>query len=298
MKKLIGAIIGAVCLTACNLEAQPNVYAWGSVSNVPNDLTNAVQVSCGWNHALAIRSNGTVTGWGDNTYGEAVDPYGLTGVVQVSAGQYNSGAVLSDGTIAVWGLVASDVVFPDDLTNVVKLVCCETNEFFVLRNTGEADAFGDFTNLVLFNAEDIDGRKLGPTVGDSSLVVLFNDGTIWMNATYNTPTNGNYVPPYVATNPVIELATSGGVYRSATVVSNSLATTKAWCVQNPLAGQFYDAGGVTNGIIETCGGISAVYGLRHSGLVVKELGNPPWPTGCPLLQAISAGYQNGIGIIQ
>ncbi len=46
-------------------------------------LTNAVAVACGYQHALALDSNGTVWGWGDNGYGEVGD--GSTGDRYASA---------------------------------------------------------------------------------------------------------------------------------------------------------------------------------------------------------------------
>ena len=60
----------------------------------------AVSVSCGVGHSLAVKSDGTVWAWGDNTFGQLgragtgssvpVQVSGLTGVVSVSAGSsYN-----------------------------------------------------------------------------------------------------------------------------------------------------------------------------------------------------------------
>jgi alpha-tubulin suppressor-like RCC1 family protein len=76
-------------------------------------------VDMGWNHSLALCSDGTVSAWGSNSYGQfgnnnttastwpvAVDATGvLSGktTVAVSAGNLHSLALCADGTVAAWG---------------------------------------------------------------------------------------------------------------------------------------------------------------------------------------------------
>ncbi len=76
-------------------------------------------VSAGYNHSLALCSDGTLVAWGSNSYGQlgnnsttsspvavAVDTSGaLSGktVVAISAGTSHSLALCSDGTVAAWG---------------------------------------------------------------------------------------------------------------------------------------------------------------------------------------------------
>jgi len=45
----------------------------------------------------------TVVGWGSNTYGEATLPAGLSGVTAIAAGNMHSLALKSDGTVVGWG---------------------------------------------------------------------------------------------------------------------------------------------------------------------------------------------------
>ncbi len=68
------------------------------------------------NHALALRADGTVLGWGDNSWGQATGVrYGerglvlmggqyLRGVVAIAAGALHSLALQADGTVVGWGL--------------------------------------------------------------------------------------------------------------------------------------------------------------------------------------------------
>ncbi len=88
----------------------------GAESSVPAGLSNVVDISTvGWippdaqgggpSHAfsLALKSDGTVVGWGDNTYKQATAPAGLSNVVAVAAGAFHSLALGNDGTVLGWG---------------------------------------------------------------------------------------------------------------------------------------------------------------------------------------------------
>jgi len=81
-------------------------------------LDSVVRVAAGWTprygHTLAVRSDGTVWAWGDNTAGDLgdgttdgrlapVQVTGLTGVTQVAGGCDHSLALRSDGTVWAWG---------------------------------------------------------------------------------------------------------------------------------------------------------------------------------------------------
>ena len=88
------------------------VTAWGRMNNtsaqnawVPSSLgTNVIAISAGYGHALALRTDGTVVGWGgDNFYGQNSIPAGLTNVVAIASGYYHNLALKSDGTVVAWG---------------------------------------------------------------------------------------------------------------------------------------------------------------------------------------------------
>jgi alpha-tubulin suppressor-like RCC1 family protein len=76
-------------------------------------LTGVVRIAAGAHHTLALRNDGTVWGWGSNSYGQTdcsfvasptpVKVSSLTGVVEISAGTFHSLARKSDGTIWAWG---------------------------------------------------------------------------------------------------------------------------------------------------------------------------------------------------
>ena len=88
------------------------VSAWGWMNYVmPHDAwvpstlgTNVIAIAAGYEHALALRTNGTVVGWGGgNYYRQNSIPAGLTNVVAIASGYYHNLALKSDGTVGAWG---------------------------------------------------------------------------------------------------------------------------------------------------------------------------------------------------
>ena len=92
---------------ALALMSNGTVQAWtysGFPSmSPPAGLSNVVAVASGAYHALALKKDGTVVGWGNNTYGETNAPAGLSNVMKVVAGEYFSMALKNDGTVVSWG---------------------------------------------------------------------------------------------------------------------------------------------------------------------------------------------------
>ena len=68
----------------------------------PTGLANVVAVVAGYSQfSLAVKSDGTVVGWGANLYGEITIPTGLANVTAAAAGVYHSLALKSDGRVVV-----------------------------------------------------------------------------------------------------------------------------------------------------------------------------------------------------
>ena len=77
-------------------------------------LSGITAIASGANHGMALKSDGTVWTWGDNTYGQLgngtttaspapVQVSGLTNIVAINAGGFFSLALDSTGHVYAWG---------------------------------------------------------------------------------------------------------------------------------------------------------------------------------------------------
>lgn len=123
--------------------------------------TNWKQVSCGWSHTAAIKTDGTlwlfgnnlIGGLGDNTSG--VDTYksspiqtiaGGTNWKQVSAGRFGTSAIKTDGTLWGWGYNTTGVLAngtTDSVSSPVQTVAGGTNWKQISINFRVAGAIRD-----------------------------------------------------------------------------------------------------------------------------------------------------------
>ncbi len=82
------------------------VVAWGwdidGQTSVPVDLKNPVAIAAGQLHTVALNQDGTVSGVGNNDFGQTDTPVGLTDVVAISA-ENHTVALKRDGTVVAWG---------------------------------------------------------------------------------------------------------------------------------------------------------------------------------------------------
>lgn len=88
-------------------------YLGGSYQSVPiKIMENVVTVSSGASHTAAVKTDGSLWTWGDNSYGQlgsnsvmesAVPVKVLDGVSTVSCGNGSTVAVKTDGSLWVWG---------------------------------------------------------------------------------------------------------------------------------------------------------------------------------------------------
>lgn len=162
------------------------VWTWGSGSHgelgqgagvttsyypaqVPG-LTNITAISGGWFHILALREDGTVWDWGNNSNGELgdgtpvnwfspVQVLNVSNAMAVSGGDSHSSALTSDGRVWKWGL--NDLgELGNGTTNAVA------NPFPAPILT---DKFGNgFSNVVMMAARDYHN------------IAVKSDGSVWM----------------------------------------------------------------------------------------------------------------------
>ena len=129
------------------LRTDGSVFAWGDNSygqtNLPPGLSNVVAIAAGGAHCLAVRADGTVVGWGRNNAGQASPPSGLSNVIAVAAGYDHSLALRRDGTVVAWGANRFDLnTVPAGLSNVVAIAAISTY-CLALRADGTLVAWGN-----------------------------------------------------------------------------------------------------------------------------------------------------------
>ena len=102
-------------------------------------------IATGRNHNLALRTNGTVVGWGFNTYGQASPPSNLSNVVAIAAGYLHSAALLTNGTVVEWGdNTFGQTNMPPNLTNIIAIAAGDFHTY-ALRSDGTVIGWGDNT---------------------------------------------------------------------------------------------------------------------------------------------------------
>lgn len=112
-----------ILLSSSPSFAFSNVWEWNrtEINAVEKDLDGTISVTTGKSHSVALKSDGTVLAWGDNTYGQLgngesggestipIQVKGLNGegflneVKEIVAGDNFNMALKNDGTVVTWG---------------------------------------------------------------------------------------------------------------------------------------------------------------------------------------------------
>ncbi|HEY5040777.1 MAG TPA: immunoglobulin domain-containing protein [Verrucomicrobiae bacterium] len=147
------------------LKSDGTVVAWGNDSygqtNVPSSLSNVVAISAGGYHSLALRADGTVVAWGDNSHGQTNVPADLSGVIAIAAGEYHNLALKADATVVAWGGdLNGETNVPAGLSNVTAIAAGELHSL-ALKADGTVVGWG-------YNA---DGQTMVP-VNLSNVVAI------------------------------------------------------------------------------------------------------------------------------
>lgn len=163
---------------------------------VPSGLVGVTAIAAGWDHALALKSDGTVVAWDGNQYGESTVPEGLSGVASIAAGQDHSLALKSDGTVVAWGRNhLGQCTVPGSLTGVMAIACGD-HESYALKQDGSVVYWGSPGSG---QAVSRGSGVIAISAGAGHLLMLKSDGSMigWgQNASGQTS-----IPTAVATGP-------------------------------------------------------------------------------------------------
>jgi hypothetical protein len=163
------------------LKQDGTVTGWGfpgsGILNVPAGLSEVLAVAAGGYHSLAVKRDGTVVGWGYGGNGRTVAPATLTDVIAIGAGRDHSVALKSDGTVVAWGLNdLNQTVVPAGLGEVIALSAGE-NHTLALRANGTVVAWGLNTSGQCNVPGTLSG-VVAVSAGAQHSLALKSDGTI------------------------------------------------------------------------------------------------------------------------
>jgi alpha-tubulin suppressor-like RCC1 family protein len=130
------------------LRTDGSVVGWGSLvpATVPTEATNVTMIRAGVGHSLALRRDGKVIAWGYGNFGVTTVPSALTNAIAIAAGDYHNLALQADGTVIAWGRNSSGATNPPTgLSNVVA-IAAGSDSSLALRQDGTVVVWGSATN--------------------------------------------------------------------------------------------------------------------------------------------------------
>ncbi len=214
---------------------------YGGVAN----LTGVSQVAAGWDHALALTSDGTVWAWGAGNEGQlgngstAESPVpeqvpSLTGVTQIAAGDAFSLALTSDGSVWAWGYNGQGQL-------------------------GNSSTTGSAVPVRVAGLTGVTQIAAGIEFG----LALRSDGTVWawgMNSSGelgNGTTANSAVPVQVTGLSQVTQIAAGGSFAMAARTQGFVSTlTSVWTWGDDQFGELGDGAGVPRSTPEQVSGLS------------------------------------------
>jgi hypothetical protein len=285
-----------------------HVIAWGAGTNVnmadynesgqsmvPVNLTNAVLVAGGWQHSLALKADGALEGWGNDSVEQTDFPAG-TNYVAIDCGDLHSVALRSDGTVVATGdydFYGEDDV-PSDLSNVVSIACGYYHSL-ALKADGTLAAWGgqgsvNYGQGTTTNVPADISNIVAIAAGGYHNLVLKSDGTLFA---WGDGDSGDTNIPVGLSN-IVAIA-AGGDYNLAL---KSDGTLFAW------GGNDHGQTGIPTGlsnVVAIAAGAAHNLALKADGTVVawgwNNYGQTNVPANLTNVIQIAAGDLNSLALV-
>lgn len=203
------------------LKSDGTLYGWGPARFLCSDTPPGAykSMSAGWKNGIAIKLDGTVVEWGTNSFFWSTPA--LQNVVQVAAGDLHSAALLANGRLETWGDQGRPSVLSMSgvITDAVQ-IASGWYHIIAARSNGTVTTFGDSTpgqdNTVPAGLTDVVAVFAGPF----NNFALKSDGTVvgWGLNDY-----GQSTPPPGLTD-VVQIAAG----RNHTLALKSDGTVVGW----------------------------------------------------------------------
>jgi alpha-tubulin suppressor-like RCC1 family protein len=182
---------------AVGFDTPPTHTASGQVKLQGEALSNVTSIAASscpsqFGFSIALRADGTVTCWGDNTFGQATPQRGLSNIVAVAAGYLQGLALRKDGRIVTWG---QGNRAPSWLSNVVAIAAGgESGHNLALRADGTVVDWPVLSAEYLSKVPEGLTNAVAIAAGGGQCLALRRDGTVvgwganWLGGATGEPT--------------------------------------------------------------------------------------------------------------
>jgi hypothetical protein len=213
---LICLSFSAILPTSLYAAGQVFCAGWDEnyqVSNKPAG-EDFIAIAAGMRHSIALKSDGTIVGWGFNTSGQASPPSSNANFTAIAAGYYHNIALKSDGSMVVWGWNSSGQQPPPAGNNFTAIAAGEWH-CLALKSDGSIIGWGG----------NYSGEATPPTpntnftaiaAGRNHSLALKSDGSIvgWGDDGYDKaspPAGNNYTAISAGSNHSMALKSDGSI---------------------------------------------------------------------------------------
>ncbi len=192
------------------IDSSGNVYSAFNPTQVI--INNAVKVSIGDYHSLALKNDGTVWAWGNNLYGQLgdgtteqkppsspVQVVGLSDVIDIAAGEGFSLALKSDGTVWSWGdnsnfklgyINDGPQLLPRQIPGLSNITSIKTGYNFsvALHRNGTVYRWGYYTGSTISVISELSGIVQIAAGADNNIGAIAYDGKVYECGSYQVET--------------------------------------------------------------------------------------------------------------